>query len=94
MYDSGQFIMISQEITGIPETGPTAFSFRGVLHFFYRHIIIDYSTVCFSHQQGPRFTKLTMELIQDLMQQLGFFGTQAVWQAPSKTLHSGDHSGI
>lgn len=40
MYDSGQFIMISQEITGIPETGPTAFSFRGVLHFFIDTLLL------------------------------------------------------
>lgn len=33
MYDSGHFIMISQEITDIPETGPTAFSFGKVLQF-------------------------------------------------------------
>lgn len=31
--DSGQFIMISQEITGVSETGPNAFSFWGVFIF-------------------------------------------------------------
>lgn len=53
MYDSGQFIMISQEITGIPETGPTAFSFRGVLHFFIDTLLLTTPQSASPTSKGP-----------------------------------------
>lgn len=53
MYDPGQFIMISQESTGTPETGPTAFSFRGVLHFFIDILLLTAPKSASPTSRGP-----------------------------------------